>query len=269
MIAYLKKCFNYALAQTKGNHQLCKSQIEQIVPHAFGEPSMCGEWCRFQSDPDNYKHHSLSKNLSGEEMRKDLEAVFMSFSQNSEKIAPGGSTKEIESFNNMDAAKAPKRCHFSASSNLLSRIGCAVAQKNIGNGYVNKINEHLGLSPGRIDLKEAAVRDTERKRQRSYSNKKEHKLRKVQSKFKKRLDLNEKEKKEGTTYRTAVAMSHHADDYTIPTISQPPKLTQIKSVDNLVYFDIDSLARDTDILQVAACCGEKAFDQYVLPRKSI
>ena len=176
MIAYLKKCFNYALAQTKGNHQLCKSQIEQIVPHAFGEPSMCGEWCRFQSDPDNYKHHSLSKNLSGEEMRKDLDTVFMSFSQNSEKIAPGGSTKEIESFNNMDAAKAPKRCHFSASSNLLSRIGCAVAQKNIGNGYVNKINEHLGLSPGRIYLNEAAARDTERKRQRSYSNKKENKL---------------------------------------------------------------------------------------------
>ena len=76
----------------------------------------------------------------------------------------------------MDAAKAPKRCHFSASSNLLSRIGCAVAQKNIGNGYVNKINEHLGLSPGRIYLNEAAARDTERKRQRSYSNKKENKL---------------------------------------------------------------------------------------------
>jgi len=73
------------------------------------------------------------------------------------------------------------------------------------------------------------------------------------------LDLNEKEKIEGTTYRTAVAMSHHADDYTIPTISQPPKLTQIKSIENLVYFDIEtgSLARDTDILQVAACCGEK------------
>jgi hypothetical protein len=52
-----------------------------------------------------------------------------SFSQNCEKIAPGSLTKDVESFNNMVASKAPKRCHFSATSNLLSHVGFAVAKK--------------------------------------------------------------------------------------------------------------------------------------------
>jgi hypothetical protein len=217
VIAYLKKCFNYALAQTKGDSSACKSQIEQIVPHAFGNHSMCGEWCGFQNNPDSYTHNTLSKDLSGEDLRKDLDAVFKSFSQNCEKIAPGGSTKDVESFNNMVASKAPKRCHFSATSNLLSRVGCAVAQKNLGNAYVSRIYANLGISPGKVYLKEAMSRDTERKRQLIYSNKKENKLRKLQR----------KEKKEGTTYKTAVTIFHHADDTSIPIYCQP-QLPQLK-----------------------------------------
>ena len=56
------------------------------------------------------------------------------FDKNAEKIAPGGSTKDIESFNSMVASKSPKTCQFSASGNLNSRVGCVhvVAQKKLG-----------------------------------------------------------------------------------------------------------------------------------------
>ncbi|KAL4229161.1 hypothetical protein ACF0H5_012199 [Mactra antiquata] len=185
VISYLKKCFNYALSQAEGDVEKCARQIQQIVPHSFGDHIKCDQWCGFLKNPETYKHGSLVKDLYGQELRDDLTAVFNVFSQNAEKIAPGGSTKEIESFNNMVASKAPKRCHFSASGNLLSRVGCAVAQKNMGNTYINTVNEKLGLSPGRVYRKVAESRDSERKRQREYSNKKENELRKQQNKLKK------------------------------------------------------------------------------------
>ncbi|XP_070207958.1 uncharacterized protein [Littorina saxatilis] len=51
------------------------------------------------------------------------------FSQNCEKIAPGGSTKEVESFNNMVTSKAPKRCHFPATNNLVEgRVCCGTEE---------------------------------------------------------------------------------------------------------------------------------------------
>ena len=246
----------HALAQTKGDSDSCKARIEQIVPHAFGEHSMCGDWCRFKNDPESYTHNTLIKDLSGDELRKDLEAVFHLFSQNSEKIAPGGPKREVESFKNMVASKAPKRCHFSASNNLLSRVGCTVAKKNIGNSYIAKINESLSLSPGQILLKGAASTDTERKRQKVYSNKKENKLKKVQNKIRKKLDLSFREKHEGSTYKTAVAMS--SLEYTIPVFTCPPELRGIHSIEHLVFCDIEkiSLAKDTDILQLSACFGD-------------
>lgn len=126
------------------------AKFEQIVPHLFGVHEKCGEWCSYNSDQATYRHRTLTTDLSGEESGRDLEAVFKVFSQNAEKIAPGGSTKDVESVNNMISSKAPKQCHFSASGKFLSQVGCAVAHRNLGNMYISSINERVGLSPGKI-----------------------------------------------------------------------------------------------------------------------
>ena len=83
----------------------------------------------------------------------------------------------------MITTKNPKRCHLSASGNFKSRVGCAVAQKNVGNSYLSVINKKVGLSPGQGYAQEASRRDTERKRQQVYVNKKENTLKKIQNKI--------------------------------------------------------------------------------------
>ncbi|XP_053388946.1 uncharacterized protein LOC128551991 [Mercenaria mercenaria] len=152
VIKHLQKCFNYALAQNKEKPDDFKGALKQIVPHVFGDHQSCGTWCGYQKDPQNYRHNGLpyGRPLTGEGLRADLNSVFDLFIQNAERIAPGGSTNDVESFNNMIASKAPKRIHYSASESILNRVACAVAQKNEGATYVNKVNNEIGISPGNV-----------------------------------------------------------------------------------------------------------------------
>ena len=78
---------------------------------------------------------------------------------NVEKIGPGASTKEVESFNNMLASKASKRCHYSASESLRNRLNCTVAQKKAGCLYISQINLKMGISHGKFYVTLAAKRD--------------------------------------------------------------------------------------------------------------
>ena len=65
----------------------------------------------------------------------------------------------------MAAAKALKHCHYSAPGSLKTRVDCAVAQKNIGNVYVNNVNESLGMSPRRVYHECVKQKDTKMKRE--------------------------------------------------------------------------------------------------------
>ena len=127
VIKHIQKCFNYALAQNQGNVEKFQQSLKQITSHLFGDHDSCGEWCRYIQDPEHYKHHGLphGRPLTGEILRSDLESILHVFINNAEKIAPRGSTKEVESFNNMIAAKAPKRIHYSASASLINRVNCS------------------------------------------------------------------------------------------------------------------------------------------------
>ena len=272
-ISYLKKCFNYALAQTKGDPEKCKEAIGQIVPHAFGNHERCGEWCGAKANPTTYEHKTMKKDLFGESLHQDLKSVFEVFSSNAEKIAPGGSTREVESFNNVVASKAQKRTHFSGSGNLSRRVGCAVAQKNMGNTYVSEIFKKVGLSPGKVSLQEAQKRDSERKRQLHYERLPSVKRRKVDRKLKENSLLIAKENKEGTTYKSAVATRHPSDLSSIPAASRPPaqKCVEYTEHVNVVFCDIEtsSLQEKADILQIAACCCGATFNQYITPTRAI
>ncbi|XP_053382773.1 uncharacterized protein LOC128549640 [Mercenaria mercenaria] len=155
VIKHIQKCFNYALAQNKENVSNFTTALKQLVPHLFGDHDLCGDWCGHRKNPDTYKGLPYGKPLCGETLRSDLDEVINIFIQNAEKIAPGGSTKDVESFNNMISSKAQKRTHYSGSESLFMRTSCAVAQKNEGCSYVNEINSRSGLSPGRAYQKHA------------------------------------------------------------------------------------------------------------------
>ena len=276
VIKWFQKCFNYALAQNRGNSAGCRQALLQIVPHAFGEHENCLEsWCGYLKNPETYKHSSLpyGRDMTGEVLRNDLEAIFQVFASNSDKIAPGGSTKDVESFNNMIASKAPKRCHYSSSSSLKNRVGCAVAHKNLRNGYVNKVNTAVGVSPGRIYALHAKRKDTERKRLRKYQGSVENKRRRLQLKYGSKMDNKSKEIREGVTYQSGVANTNISDITEIPPPQFPPSQDAVSENEkcNKVYCDIEtgSLHKDADILQLSAVFGEETYDQYITPTRSI
>ena len=277
VITTLQRWFSFAIKQNKNQVQNCRQALSQIVPHAFGEHENCGVWCRAKDNPHIvYKHKTLplGKNLTGEQLRKDLDGIFQIFINNAEKIAPAASTKEVESFNNMVASKAPKRLHFSGSESLSSRVNCAVAQKNLGNTYVCNVNSSLGISPGRLSDQIGKKRDKKRKLMREIENSKEHKKRKLELKSKRSLDMSAKETREGTSYESSIDLV--SDIQSIQEIPPPVNLgLKHITVNNnkfiKVVFDLEttSLAKDTEITQIAAVGNGNQFNQYVTPLRGI
>jgi len=60
VIGYLEKSFAYALYQNKNDETGLKSALEAIVPHAFGDHTLCSKtWCGYHREPKTYKHTDL------------------------------------------------------------------------------------------------------------------------------------------------------------------------------------------------------------------
>lgn len=275
VIKHIQKCFNYALAQNKGHVANFSSALQQIVPHLFGDHSVCGDWCGYRKNPESYKHHGLpyGRPLSGDSLRADLDTVFSVYIQNASKIAPGGSTKDVESFNNMVASKAPKRSHYSGSASLYHRTSCAVAEKNLGTSYINEVNISLGISPGKLFQEHAEKVDRKRKRKSEHENSVEFKRRKLERKLQQKFDNSTQAVREGPTYESGVSLVHVSDVSEIPVSKPVPVIDTIENLLNVnkIYCDIEtsSLHKDADILQIAATSVTDSFDVYILPSKQI
>lgn len=278
VIQFLQKCFSYAVAQNKGNTQGLEMSLNQIIPHVFGDHQTCDKrWCGYMMNAETYKHKSLpyGRDLHGDELRADLTSVFHIFVSNAEKIAPGGSTKDVESFNNIVASKAPKRCHYSASSSLKNRVNCAVAEKNIGSHYITQVNKSIGLSPGNVYAKHAARKDNTRKRRLLYENTLTFKKRKLERKLNKSVLNAQKELREGVTYKSSVGLSIHSNSQVteIPAPTLPPDVITLEIPDNCthIYCDLEttSLSKTCDIVQIAAISANDVFNQYILPSQPI
>lgn len=139
-IAHVKKCFNYALEQNRGNVDAMKKALGSITPHCFGDHSCCSSsWCRANS-PD-YKHKSLphGKPLQGETLKSDMQKIFLKYILNADSLVDIGSTQANENLNFMISSKAPKSKHYGGTSSLNYRVGAAICQKNIGHTYVSEV----------------------------------------------------------------------------------------------------------------------------------
>lgn len=274
-VQFIQKCFSYAVIQNKNQPEKLKSALCQIVPHAFGDHSNCDSWCGYLSNPETYKHKSLphGKDLCGKDLQEDLNNILSVFVNNVEKIAPAASTKDVESFNNMIASKAPKRIHFAASSSLQNRVNCAVAEKNIGSNYVNQVNTSVGVSPGSIFKKYAERKDNTRKRRLQYENTRAFKKQKLQRKLKKNQVNSQCESREGITYQSAIDLSDSTDVTEIPA-PKPPIVSrniELPVTFTSVFCDIEttSLSKKCDIVQIAAVSDNDKFNEYVLPSQPI
>lgn len=75
VISYFSKCFSYAISQNVGDPQNLRASLNCIVPHAFGNHTMCDpSWCGYKQSPGTYKHSDLpyGRDLQGEPLQKAL-----------------------------------------------------------------------------------------------------------------------------------------------------------------------------------------------------
>ncbi|CAC5378942.1 unnamed protein product [Mytilus coruscus] len=229
-IAHLQKCFMYAIQSHKNDPKSIAENISAIVPHSFNRHDQCNEsWCKYLQNPNKYRPTIQLNNLY---LRVELESVFMKYveEKNVNKLAPCGSTKDNESFNNMIAQKAPKNKHFCASESLESRVMCAAAQKNLKFYYIAQINEECGLSPGNHTTKKFLKLNVQKQEQ-------------VVG-----------EVREGVTYQTAIDIQPtSATDITmISAPITPPILNSINIDDGSytrVFFDLETSSLAMDYLK--------------------
>ena len=276
IIKYLSKCFSFAVRTSKDNADGVRQNLLCIVPHAFGCHDNCGAWCGYAKDPASYRHKSLpgGKDLAGDSLKRDLEHIFTRAAQNADKFAPCASTSENESFNNIVCSKAPKSRHYSSSGSLSTRVEAAVAQKNLGLSYISKVHEAANISPGQFYKRHAQISERKRKHVKDFKSTLKYKRRRLAFGKTKSVLETAAEVREGKTYLSGVdSEATTVDDIeTIPPAVAAPDYHSI-SVDNvsMVYFDLEttSFHKTCDIVQLAACCGEETFSNYVLPNQAI
>ncbi|XP_063400480.1 uncharacterized protein LOC134685041 isoform X2 [Mytilus trossulus] len=277
VIQYLQRCFNYILAQGKGNPDMIKESILALSGHPFGQHERCNNtWCRFLDNP-NEKFNSLphGKPLTDGALQNDLKSVFTKYAENSGKLSSLGSTQANESFNRIVASKAPKQQHYSSSGSLNYRIAACVAQKNEGNKYILDVNKNMSVSPGYYTLRLAVLRDIQHRKRKAIANTYRFKQRRRNLKSTRHQKLATREVREGVTYSSGIGLEDHLSDdiEEIPSPSLQPAYQTIEwsTTVNNIFFDIEAtgLARNSHITQISATSDKGSINTYVLPKKPI
>lgn len=153
-----------------------------------------------------FKHKSLPRDgcLSGDELKKDPERLFEVHAMNASRLAPLGSTKANESFNNIVASKAPKSRHYSASESFNYRLRAAVCPKNTGHSYLSKAFKTKRLSPRKSLVIRARKLQKQRPQRQIREAKKAFKLRRLQLRENRNKFYVQHEVREEPTYETNI-----------------------------------------------------------------
>ena len=308
VIDYLVKCFSVAVNQNKGDPKLMQASLKCIVPHAFGIHTDCSEsWCRWKQEPTMYKHAYLpyGKDLHGEELKQALNDIFSQYHSDTmvEKLAPIANSQRNESFNSTVGSKNPKIRFYGGSESNDFRVACAVAQTNVGYGYICRTLNSLGIEPG--NNCEAYVDGMKRKRDDDNTRKKSLKFKKRRNEIhtKRIHGILSSEKKEGKTYETNIGLTLPKATSTcttaneelfcpdlpvdtlapyeeiVPPYTPRPQCSPIAFDDNaavfynIVLFDTETntTSKQAELCQLAAINQSRlaSFSEYVLPNKNI
>jgi hypothetical protein len=178
-----------------------------------------------------YKHAYLpyGKDLHGKELKQALNDIFSQYHSDTMvgKLAPIANSQRNESFNSTVGSKNPKIRFYGGSESNNFRVACAVAQTNVGYGYICRTLNSLGIEPG--NNCEAYVDGMKRKRDDDNTRKKSLKFKKRRNEIhtKRIHGILSSEKKEGKTYETNIGL-------TLPKLPVPVPL-QMKNYFALTY----------------------------------
>ena len=278
IIKYLSKCFSYAIAQCGGVTDLLTRNLRAIPKHIFGDHSECGTWCG-AANSDVYKFSSLphGKPLTDMDFKDKIVNIFEIFALNADRLAPGGSTKVNEGFNNIVASKAPKSRHYSSSESFSFRLGAAAAQKNEGRAYVSGVFQEHALSPSLSHQRRVAAQKTVAESRAATEKTKAFKIRKNSLKEERNKKKYFQHKEEGATYDRYIGLSRreNQEDFNAPEFLAKPSLENF-SIDacELVYLDLETSGTTCEepnsICQISMLSPSKGeFNAYICPDNQI
>ena len=110
VIAHLKKCFSYALAQNVGNTKKMKASLLSIRDHVYGQHENCGDWCH----RDQLKKGTIT--LKNHDLHSALYHHLSKYANNASKFSVAATSQSNENFNGVVAHRMPKGRSYSLSA---------------------------------------------------------------------------------------------------------------------------------------------------------
>lgn len=290
-IMYLHRCFTYALSQNRGKSTAMATAIRAIPLHIYNDHTICGDWCGYRRDPENYDHRIIPGGLTDPDLKEALIDVFNRLANNASKFSAGASSNTNESLNSMMSRKCPKTICYSMSASADFRFSAVIGKKNVGEGYTQKAAEvYDKLSPGSPFLSTFVERTdklTSRKRLEYNDPKvKANRIRRVKNR---NALKNRREEKEGTTYSSQMGLLEEDGLGVLPSVDEENVDDEGLGGEGLggeglggeglggevaeavVMFDIETTGFDSncDILQIGARFKDSKFNIFIKPTKTI
>ena len=133
--------FSLALHQNQNNASVLKIKTgSNSTACIWSHTKFFDSWCPAvkMDDPSKYRYKGLPRHnaLQGEKLKMDLQAIFLKYAENPEKLSRLKSSHPNEPLNNSIARKAPKAVHYSGTASLFTRVTASIAEKNKGSDYL-------------------------------------------------------------------------------------------------------------------------------------
>ncbi|XP_058808409.1 uncharacterized protein LOC131673999 [Phymastichus coffea] len=256
VIAHIKKCFAYAVAQNKGDCERLRKELKRLPDHFYGRHENCGFWCKYKDK------HTLT--LTNNELYEKLVQLLNKYAANAAKFSVAASSQTNKSFNNVVAHKAHKNQCLSTTATCDVRVGDSVCTWNDGEKAILNFRTRLGFEEQCFSALYAEGADRKRLKRKLANSSHAKKLRKIQLKQNREALRQNQEKTEGITYQSNCGFNSQIE---MPVERECVVDRKVK----LVFFDLKTtgLDKDADIVQIAAKCGKFEFDSYVGPTKDI
>ncbi|KAK3085406.1 hypothetical protein FSP39_002859 [Pinctada imbricata] len=136
---------NTLIARLKCNLGRCKWNLQALIPHQFGDNSLChARFCGYKrvGNNDKYTHRSLPYHgpLSDPLLRQKLTEAFEPVIAKSAMYVDLGSSQACEHANRATMLKAPKHLHYGESESLDFRVKATAASINVGRKYLSEVD---------------------------------------------------------------------------------------------------------------------------------
>ena len=142
VIMHLQKCVRYIIAKNQGEADNLTSNMKALIPHQFGDHSLCEpRWCGYKRSDRSYKHKSLPYNLPLKDLalKEKLGEIFEPIIARSASYADLGSSQQCEHANKEVTLRADKGHHYGESESLDYRVKATSAFVNMGRAYLAKV----------------------------------------------------------------------------------------------------------------------------------